>query len=143
MIWWIDEFDSFIELFVIDMLVLEIQGDIDLQEIHGFLMRLAKDNFTKTKTKIKIKIIFVYIKNTRSMENKKISCKWQECCQEFDEEIQVYNHIVATHSESGKKHCKWSIQDGQVCSAVLQSKNILREHAVAHFSNAVKFLLLI
>ena len=80
---------------------------------------------------------------TLPLKARRYPCKWEDCSLIFDEEIQVYEHVASQHNKSGKSLCKWrELVGGPFCNALFKHRNMLREHAVAHFTNQLKFLFL-
>lgn len=77
------------------------------------------------------------------MSNHK-TCKWitdneSPCGLVFESELAVYNHVIESHSCSGKSNCKWQTAKSlPICNVVFRHKNMLRDHAATHFSNRVR-----
>ena len=76
-------------------------------------------------------------------EPRRYPCKWDDCPLIFNQEIQVYEHVASEHNTSGKSNCKWrKLEGGPFCNVLFKHRNMLREHAVAHFTNQLKFFIL-
>ena len=69
-----------------------------------------------------------------------VNCKWkenEECSEKFDSELECYLHVISTHAKTGKFNCKWQINNS-ACNALQRHRGILKDHAVSHFSYALK-----
>lgn len=68
-----------------------------------------------------------------------ISCRWVDCDAKFEEENQVYLHLIKEHAVTGKSSCLWRNRTtGRLCNVVFKHRNMLKDHAPAHFSNIVR-----
>lgn len=79
------------------------------------------------------------MQNQPKILNSRKRCKWQDCGQMLESELEVYYHVLDKHSCSGKSKCKWqSFPTMPLCNTALQHINMLRDHAVSHFSQIVR-----